>query len=89
MERIGEGFSGAIHLLLAWQSIQLTRGAAPPEDGTREGARTALQLPGGWALVLAGAAVLLVLGAVQLGKTAKGNILRYLDPSVANQPRVQ
>lgn len=89
MERAGAGFSGAIHLLLAWQSIQLMRGAALSGDGTREGARTALQLPGGWALVLAGAAVLIVLGAVQLAKAAKGSFLRYLDPSVAKQPWVQ
>ena len=89
MERVGAGFSGAIHLLLAWQSIQLMRGAALSEDGTREGAQTALQLPGGWALVLAGAAVLVVLGAVQLVKAAKGNFLHYLDPSVAKQPWVQ
>jgi hypothetical protein len=89
MERVGAGFSGAIHLLLAWQSIQLMRGAALAGDGTREGARTALQLPGGWALVLAGAAVLVVLGAVQFAKAAKGNFLRYLDPSVAKQPWVQ
>ncbi|MFD1786208.1 DUF1206 domain-containing protein [Sphingomonas floccifaciens] len=88
-ERVGAGFSGAIHLLLAWQSIQLLRGAALSGDGTREGARTALQLPGGWALILIGAAVLLILGAVQLLKAAKGKFLRYLDPAVAGRAWVQ
>ncbi|HIV78850.1 MAG TPA: DUF1206 domain-containing protein [Candidatus Sphingomonas excrementigallinarum] len=88
-ERIGAGVSGAIHLLLAWQSVQLMRGAALAGDGTREGAQTALRLPGGWALVLVGAAVLLVLGVVQLAKAAKGSFLRYLDPALARQAWVQ
>lgn len=89
MERVGAGFSGAIHLFLAWQSVQLMRGAALSGDGTQEGAQTAMRLPGGWALVLAGAAVLMVLGAVQMAKAAKGGFLRYLDPSVAVKPWVQ
>ncbi|MBB3691837.1 DUF1206 domain-containing protein [Sphingomonas sp. BK580] len=89
MERIGAGVSGAIHLLLAWQAVQLMRGAASSGDGTQEGARTALQLPGGWALVLLGAAVLAVLGTVQLVKAAKGTFLRYLDGSVARRAWVR
>lgn len=89
MERIGAGFSGALHLLLAWQSIQLMRGAALSGDGTREGAQTAMQLPGGWGLVLCGAAVLAILGVVQLAKAARGGFLRYLDPSVAGRAWVQ
>lgn len=89
MERAGAGVSGAIHLLLAWQAVQLMRGVASSGDGTREGARTAMQLPGGWALVLLGALVLAALGAVQLAKAAKGSFLRYLEPAVAKQPWVQ
>ena len=89
MERVGAGVSGAIHLLLAWQSIQLMRGAALSGDGTQEGARTAMLLPGGWALVLVGAVVLAALGVVQLVKAAKGSFLRYLEPSVAKQLWVQ
>ncbi|MEH3102320.1 MAG: DUF1206 domain-containing protein [Sphingomonas phyllosphaerae] len=88
-ERVGAGVSGAIHLLLAWQSVQLIRGAALSGDGTQESARTAMQLPGGWALVLIGAAVLGVLGIVQLTKAVKGSFLRYLAPSVARHPWVQ
>jgi hypothetical protein len=60
MERVGAGVSGAIHLLLASQSVQLMRGAALSGDGAQESARTAMQLPGGWALVLLGAAVMVV-----------------------------
>lgn len=89
MERLGAGVSGGIHLLLAWQSVQLMRGAALSGDGTQAGARTTLQWPGGWALVLVGAAVLVVLGVVQLVKAAKGSFLRYLAPSVASQAWVQ
>ncbi|KTT74656.1 DUF1206 domain-containing protein [Sphingomonas endophytica] len=89
MERLGAGVSGAIHLLLASQAVQLMRGAALSGDGTREGAQTAMRLPGGWALVLAGAAVLAVLGAVQLAKALKGSFLRYLDPSIAHRSWVQ
>lgn len=89
MERVGAGVSGAIHLLLAWQAVQLMRGAALSGDGTREGARTAMQVPGGWALVLVGAAVLLVLGAVQLAKAAKGSFLRYLTPEIAQRAWVR
>lgn len=89
MERVGAGASGAIHLMLATQAVQVMRGAAMSGDGTQEGARTAMQLPGGWALVLVGAVVLVVLGVVQLAKAAKGSFLRYLDPSVAKHAFVR
>lgn len=51
LERAGAALSGLIHLFLAWQSIQLMRGAALSGDGTQAGARLALRLPGGWVLV--------------------------------------
>jgi len=89
MERVGAGVSGGIHLLLASKSIQLMRGAALSGDSTQDSARTAMQLPGGWALVLLGAAILAVLGVVQLVKATKGSFLRYLAPSVAKQAWVQ
>ncbi len=89
MERVGAGVSGAIHLLLTWQSIQLMRGAALSGDGTQESVRTAMRLPGGWALLLIAAAVLVVLGVVQLAKAAKGSFLRHLDASVAQQAWVR
>ncbi|MGE7205425.1 DUF1206 domain-containing protein [Sphingomonas sp. NPDC019816] len=88
-ERVGAGVSGAVHLFLAWQAVAVMRGAALSGDGTRESTRTALQLPGGWALVLVGALVLAGLGAVQLVKAAKGSFLRYLEPSMAHRPWVQ
>jgi hypothetical protein len=89
MERAGAGVSGIVHLVLAWQAVRLMRGAALSGDSTHAGTQAALQLPGGWALVLLGAAVLFVLGAVQLLKAIKGSFLRYLDPAIAQQPWVQ
>lgn len=89
LERAGAGVSGLVHFFLAWQSVKLMRGAAVSGDGTQQGTQTALQLPGGWALVMVGAIVLLVLGAVQLIKAAKGSFLRYLDPAVAQRRWVQ
>lgn len=89
MERLGAGVSGLIHLLLAWQAVQLMRGAAVSGDSTQESARTAMQLPGGWALVLVGALVLAILGVVQLAKAAKGSFLRHLEPAIAKQSWVQ
>lgn len=89
MERAGAGVSGIVHLVLAWQAVRLMRGAALSGDSTHAGTQAALQLPGGWALVLLGAAVLFVLGAVQLLKAVKGSFLRYLDPAIAQQAWVQ
>ncbi|MDQ1231089.1 DUF1206 domain-containing protein [Sphingomonas sp. SORGH_AS_0879] len=84
-ERAGAGVSGIVHLFLAWQAVQLMRGAALSGDGTRQGTETALELPGGWALVLVGAAVLALLGVIQLVKAAKGSFLRYLEPDMARR----
>lgn len=74
---------------MAWQAVGLMRGAALSGDGTREGAQVALRLPGGWALVMIAAVVLLALGIVQLVKAAKGSFLRYLDPRIARHPWVR
>ena len=73
MERAGAGVSGGIHLLLAWQAVRLMQGAALSGDGTQEGAQRAMQLTGGWAFVLIGAAVLVAVGVIQLVKAAKGS----------------
>jgi hypothetical protein len=88
-ERAGAGISGIVHLVLAWQAISLMRGVAASGDGTQEGAKVALQLPGGWAIVMLGAAVLFCVGAVQLVKAVKGTFLRHLEPSIARQPWAQ
>ncbi|MCC2977051.1 DUF1206 domain-containing protein [Sphingomonas sp. PL-96] len=90
LERAGAGVSGIVHLFLAWQAVRLMRGAAlSGGDGTQQGAEMALQLPGGWALVMVGAVVLFALGAVQLVKAVKGSFLRYLEPRIAQRPWAQ
>lgn len=89
MERVGAGASGIVHLGLAWQAVRLMRGAALAGDSTHDGTQAALRLPGGWALVMVGAGVLFVLGAVQLVKAVKGSFLRYLEPAVAQRRWVQ
>lgn len=89
LERVGAGASGLVHLLLAWQAVGLIRGVSTAGDGTREGARTALQLPGGGALVILAGVVLLGVGAFQVVKAVKGTFLRNLDPRVVDRPWVQ
>ncbi len=88
-ERLGAGASGVVHLFFSWQSVRLMRGVALSGDGTQEGAQTALQMPGGWALVIVGGIILLAVAAVQLMKAVKGSFLRYIDPSIARRPWVQ
>jgi hypothetical protein len=89
MERLGAAASGLVHLFLAWQAVRLIQGAASAGDGTREGARTALQLPGGGTLVAAAGVVLLGVGIFQLIKAVKGTFLRHLEPRIARQPWAQ
>ncbi|WP_375420120.1 DUF1206 domain-containing protein [uncultured Sphingomonas sp.] len=85
LERAGAGISGVVHLLLAWQAIQLMRGTASASDGTQDGAQAALALPGGQAILIAAGLILLAVGVVQLVKAAKGSFLRYLEPQIASQ----
>lgn len=89
MERLGAAASGAVHLFLAWQAVRLIQGAASAGDGTQEGARAALRLPGGSGLVMAAGVVLLGVGAFQLIKAVKGSFLRHLEPRIARQPWAQ
>lgn len=89
IERLGAAGSGAAHLLLAWQAVRLIQGASSAGDGTQEGARTALQLPGGGALVIAGGLVLAGVGAFQLAKAVRGSFLRHLEARIARRPWAQ
>ncbi len=89
MERIGAAASGVVHLLLAWQAVRLMQGAASAGDGTQEGARTALHLPAGGALVIGGGVVLLVIGVLQLINAARAKFLRHLEGHIACQPWVR
>lgn len=85
IERLGAAASGVTHLLLAWQAVRLIQGAASAGDGAQEGARTALQLPGGGTLVIVAGVVLLGVGGFQLVKAVKGSFLRHLEARIARQ----
>ncbi len=89
-ERLGAAASGIVHLFLAWQAIRIlqhsTSASSGGGGGTQEGAQTALQLPGGQAMLVLAGLVLLVVGAVQLKKAWKAEFLKHLEPGVASQP---
>lgn len=86
MERIGAAASGVVHLLLSWQAIRLIQGVASAGDGTRDGAQTALHLPAGGALVIAGGVILFGAGVVQLVNAVRARFLRHLEKRIARQP---
>ena len=84
--RTGGAASGLIHLGLSVVAVRLAAGSAGGSgDGARQGAATALALPGGQALVLAAAAVLATVGLYQLVKAARGGFLRQLDPAACRR----
>ena len=85
-KRVGAAGSGVIYLFLAWQAIRLiTAGVSGGSSGGEEaGTQTALNLPGGPALVVLAALILLGVGIYQLVKAAKGSFLKHLDARVAN-----
>ena len=85
-ERLGAGGSGIVHLLLAWQAVRLLRGDSSGSDGSQDGARDALALPGGEILLLLAGAVLIGVGAFQIIKAFKGSYLDHLEPRIASQP---
>ena len=89
LERLGAAASGLVHLLLGWQAVRLAQGAASAGDGTREGTQSALQLPGGGALVVAAGLILLAVGVFQLVKAVKASFLQHLEPRIAGRPWVR
>jgi hypothetical protein len=89
LERAGAAASGLVHLFLAWRAVRLISGVASSGDGTRQGAETALQLPGGELLLIGAGLVLLAVGVFQLVKSIRGTFLRYLEPEIARQPWAQ
>lgn len=86
-KRLGAGASGAIHLLLAWQAIKLSRGASESSGSSpEENAQSVLAIPGGATMLTTAGLVLLAVGAFQMVKAAKGSYLKHLEPKIANQP---
>ena len=86
-ERVAAGASGAVHLLLASQAVRLIRGASSAGgSGANEGARTALALPGGEAMLVFAGLVLIGVGVAQLVLAARDRFLRHLQPEIARRP---
>ncbi len=89
-QRLGAAGSGIVHLLLAFQAYRLSQGeGGGGGGGAQESARTALDLPGGWLMLLAAGLVLLGAGIFQLVKAAKLSFCDKLDPQVANRDWVK
>lgn len=86
--RLAHAASGLIHLWFAWEASEIALGSPPDADGrgaAETGAATAMSLPGGGLLLLAGAAILLAVGAFQLLHAARRRFLRHLAPAARNK----
>lgn len=90
-ERAGALVSGLVHLFFAWQAARLMSGPQGAGGGTtpEEGARTALELPGGPVLVLLAGLALLAVGLFQFVEAYKTSFCDRLDSRVARQPWVK
>ena len=86
--RLAHGASGLIHLWLGWEAAELVIGSRSGSEGqeaAEAGAATAMSLPGGGLLLLAGAAVIAGVGAFQLIHAARRRYLRHLAPAVRHK----
>ena len=85
--RAGGVASGLIHLGLGvaalLHAIGDDDGGSGGADSAQQGAETALALPGGWLMLLAGAAILAVTGLFQIGRAWTAGFMRNLAPSGA------
>jgi hypothetical protein len=85
VKRVGAAGSGLIYLFLAWSAIRLiTAGNSSGGGGTEQGTQTALNLPGGGAIVVIGGLILICVGVYQLVKAAKATFLKHLEGQIAN-----
>ncbi|HET9428568.1 MAG TPA: DUF1206 domain-containing protein [Allosphingosinicella sp.] len=89
--RLGGALSGLIHLGLAWIAAGMALGNrnGGGGDSAQEGAATALDLPGGWMLLLAAAAGLVLVGLYQLVNASKASFLRRLEGRTSSQTWVR
>lgn len=85
--RLGGAVSGLVHFGLAFLSLRLAFGDAHASGGeeARDGAATALSLPGGTLLLDAAGAALIGAGLWQLLKSVRGDFLRHLDVRAARR----
>jgi hypothetical protein len=90
--RLGGAGSGIVYCGFAYTAARLALGAGGgggSGDRAREGAATALSLPGGKALLILVAIGFLIGGGYQLVKAARGKFLRHLGGAAANAPWAQ
>ena len=82
-KRFGAGVSGAVHLYLAKQALEVALGDTNlSENGARDQAQELLQFPGGQLVLGLVAAALLIAGAYQLIVASKCSFLLKLDERV-------
>ena len=79
-KRIGAGFSGAVHLFLAYQAANLAIGAARASGNPDQTAQTVLSLPAGGLLLGATGVGIAIAGIVQFVKASSCSFLDYLVP---------
>lgn len=86
-KRIGGAVSGALHFTLALAALRLALGeqGSGGGDSARDGASTALALPGGGLVLGIVALILLGVGAYQIVKAIKLGFLEHLEPRAAQQ----
>jgi hypothetical protein len=82
--RAGGVASGLVHLFLGGAALVHAIGDDKGGSGgnsAQEGAATVLGIPGGWLLVLLGAAALAATGLFQIGRAWSASFMKNLDPS--------
>ncbi|WP_448501416.1 DUF1206 domain-containing protein [Sphingomonas sp.] len=79
-KRAGHVASGLAHLGIAWGAFALAAGGDGPDDGGagREAASMALDLPGGWLIVMLAAAAFAVAAIAQAKKAWTADFMRLL-----------
>jgi hypothetical protein len=85
--RLGHAGSGLVYSGFAFTAARLAIGAGGGQGSgarARQGAETALSLPGGQILLGLAAIALLLGGGYQFVKAARGKFLRHLDREAAN-----
>lgn len=90
-QRIGGAASALIHFVLAFLTARLALGdsGGASGEGTRQGAETALDLPGGAIILALIGAGLLAAGLWQGVKAVRGDFLDQLEPTAADQAWVK
>lgn len=90
IKRAGAAVSGVIYLLLAFQAYQMISGSGGGSgSGPEQQTQTAMQLPGGPALIIITSIILAAAGVWQIIKGIKADFLSHLSPRVANEDWVK